>query len=392
MADKDTLGEGDFTKSQNWPQICDILDAQNQVMAKHMIEEAAKNKNFREQVMKTFKKQHSLISQVATALDIDEADINASKPTKQTPAADKDDEAVKALSEELLEEVKVLTIDYSDSGNRDKVKSKETKNVTDGTLVQDWVAHIEKKMQNRYYAEWQTLTQAQQKRFFFKMGRMLIAEEKEAEASDKAKETAEAQGSKRKATQASGGGSVQGRRCSDLMDLDTSNTVRGGSIVRAGAGAGGAKRSKRTRRDSVSSLSGSGDGSMDELVGGPKSINLAEDDVVIDPRFPAGPYLHIPVVKHGGRPGTKSSKSRNTTHSIGMDTLLPRQLSADFREAVSTPIPTKAQESELKVMKREQKSDGDDQDAAEEKEEDKEDEEEEDTYRHPTPPFQNIAY
>ncbi|SMY24755.1 unnamed protein product [Zymoseptoria tritici ST99CH_1A5] len=267
---------------------CDILDAQNQVMAKHMIGEAAKNKDFREEVMKMFKKQHNLLSQVATALDIDGADINASKPTKQTPAADKDDEVVKALSEELQEEVKVLTIDYSDSGNRNKVKSKETKTVRDGTLVQDWVAHIEKKMQNRYQAEWQTLTPAQQKRFFFKMGLMLIAEEKEAEPATKPRR----QQSKRKATQASGGGSVQGRR------------------------------------------------------------------------------------GRGGRPGTKSSKSRNNTPSIGMNTLLPRQLSADFREAVNTRIATKAQESELKVMKREQKSHGDDQDAAEEKEDDEEEEEE----------------
>ncbi|SMR54544.1 unnamed protein product [Zymoseptoria tritici ST99CH_3D1] len=286
---------------------CDILDAQNQVMAKQMIGEAAKNKDFREEVMKMFKKQHNLLSQVASALDIDEADINASKPTKQTPATDKDDEVVEALSEELQEEVKVLTIDYSDSGNRNKVKSKESKTVRDGTLVQDWVAHIEKKMQNRYQAEWQTLTPAQQKRFFFKMGLMLIAEEKEAKASDKAKETAE--GSKRKVTQASIGGSVQGRRGRDSMDLDTPTTVRGGSIGRGGG-------------------------------------------------------------------GTKSSKSRNNTPSIGIDTLLPRQLSADFREAVNTRIATKAQESELKVMKREQKSHGDDQDAAEEKEDDEEEEEE----------------
>ena len=67
MVDDNELAEGDFTKSSHWPRLkyglpdkSDILEAQNQTMAKHMVKEAETRRDEQKQTLERFDKLQGL--------------------------------------------------------------------------------------------------------------------------------------------------------------------------------------------------------------------------------------------------------------------------------------------------------------------------------------------
>ncbi|KAK5740525.1 hypothetical protein LTR17_004562 [Elasticomyces elasticus] len=168
----DDLPEGDFTKSNYWPEVVlglpdknDFLLVQNKVMARHMVKEAAKQDAANALNTDNFSKLFTLMTGIATKSGMIEEEIAALKPASRKGTAAKkvttDKDVVTKLDKAFLQRVEQLSADYAGSNYGKLMLQIKTERVVNDDLIGKWANAVKPKLLTMETEIWESLNEAQ---------------------------------------------------------------------------------------------------------------------------------------------------------------------------------------------------------------------------------------
>ncbi|KAK5702458.1 hypothetical protein LTR17_022291 [Elasticomyces elasticus] len=174
----DDLPDGDFTKSELWPQIViglpdknDIILVQNHIMAKHMVKESEKQEAAHALTTSNIAKLHKLITAMANNAGIDEDLLISSKPSSKRTAGVKkvnaDAEVVKNLEPAFIKRVIEISADYAGQKYSLTMVQIRTAKVTSDNLIGKWIEVVEPKLYQDEKRIWHGLSDLQKELLYF---------------------------------------------------------------------------------------------------------------------------------------------------------------------------------------------------------------------------------
>ncbi|KAK5729970.1 hypothetical protein LTR17_011487 [Elasticomyces elasticus] len=220
----DNLAEGDFTKSDHWPQVVlglpdknDILVVQNKVMAAHMVKEAAKQDAANALNTENFSKLFTLMTGIATKSGMSEEDIAALKPGSRKGTAAKkvttDKDVITKLDKAFLQRVEQLSADYAGSNYGKLMLQIKTERVVNDNLIGKWANAVKPKLLTMETEIWEGLNEAQLDQLYLVTSKSVSTTMKAVAAAAAAKNTsgaAESDSNKRQRPMPAEGSNVSG--------------------------------------------------------------------------------------------------------------------------------------------------------------------------------------